>query len=101
CYPLPADTVPLETLDFLCDRGPTRPTPQLDPILQALRPRAGVPLGEVVASVRKYVHDHFEYAHDVTSASSPIADILTHRKGVCQDFAHLMIAILRTFDLPA
>ncbi len=31
----------------------------------------------------------------------PIDDVLTHGKGVCQDFTHLMIAILRSWDVPA
>src|SRR5262249_37488468 len=34
-------------------------------------------------------------------ASSPIDDVLRHGKGVCQDFTHLMIAVLRTFGVPA
>ena len=100
-YPFPWNDAPVETMDFLYFRGPTCHTPLLEPILDALRPRAGMPLGDVVASVSKYVHEHFEYARAVTSASSPIADILEHRKGVCQDFAHLMIAILRSFGMPA
>ena len=100
-YPFPWDDAPVETLDFLHFRGPVRPTPLLEPILDALRPRIGTPLGEVVASVSKYVYEHFEYARDVTSASSPVADVLAHRKGVCQDFAHLMVAILRSFGMPA
>jgi transglutaminase-like putative cysteine protease len=101
CYPMPVDEAPVETLDFMTCRGPLHSTPLLEPILTALRPRDGMAVGEVVASVSKYIHEHFAYARDVTNASSPIADILQHRKGVCQDFAHLMIAILRSFDLPA
>jgi transglutaminase-like putative cysteine protease len=101
CYPLMIDNFPVETLDFLHFRGPVRPTPSLDPILEALRPAMETPLGKVVASVSHYMHSHFEYARDVTSASSPIDDILEHRKGVCQDFAHLAIAIFRSFGIPA
>ena len=37
----------------------------------------------------------------MTDASSPIDDVLAHGKGVCQDFAHLMIAMLRSFGVPA
>ena len=64
-------------------------------------PPPGVPLGEWVLSVSQYIQGHFEYARDVTSASSPIDDLLQHQKGVCQDFAHLMIAILRSCGVPA
>jgi len=101
CYPFLWEEAPVEAIDFFYFRGPVSPTPLLDPILDALRPRPGTPLGDVVASVSRYVHGHFEYARDVTSASSPVADVLAHRNGVCQDFAHLMIAILRSFGMPA
>ena len=38
---------------------------------------------------------------DVTLASSPVDDVLEQGKGVCQDFTHLMIAVLRSFGVPA
>jgi transglutaminase-like putative cysteine protease len=100
-YPLDASPLPLEVYDFLAFRGPTSTTPLLDPILDMLRPDNGAPLGTIVGKVSEYIHTNFEYARDVTSASSPIAELLEHRKGVCQDFAHLMIAILRWFGIPA
>ncbi|MFO0845242.1 MAG: transglutaminase family protein [Gemmataceae bacterium] len=99
--PLDPATLPLELLDFLTLRGPARHTPRLGPLLDALLPRPGQPLAEVVTGVRHHIHERFEYARDVTLASSPIDDVLTHGKGVCQDFTHLMIAILRTFGVPA
>ena len=66
-----------------------------------LRPKEGAPLAEVVLSVSRYVNGYFEYASDVTLASSPIDDVLRLGKGVCQDFTHLMIAVLRVFGVPA
>ncbi len=101
CYPFSREDAPVATRDFLHFRGPVTPTAHLEPILGALRPAVGMPLGEVVARVSQYIQSHFEYARDVTNASSPIADLLEHRQGVCQDFAHLMIGILRSFGIPA
>ena len=101
CYPLGEEDIPPEAIAFLHFHGPVCPTPQLNPILDAVRPTAGASLGKVATSVSGYIHEHFEYARDVTNASSPIADLLEHRRGVCQDFAHLMIAILRSFGMPA
>lgn len=98
-WPLSEPTSDL--LDFLHARGPVRRTPRLDPVLDALRPKEGTPLAEVVLSVSRYVNGYFEYAPDVTLASSPIDDLLQHGKGVCQDFTHLMIAVLREFGVPA
>ena len=47
------------------------------------------------------VHQDFEYVPKSTRVDSPIDDALTARKGVCQDFAHVMIAIVRRLGLPA
>ncbi len=99
-YPLDPATLPLEMLDFLHLRGPVRHTPRLDPILNLLRPSDGQLLAELVQTVCRYIHDHFIYARHVTLASSPIDDVLSHGKGVCQDFTHLMIAVLRHFAVP-
>jgi transglutaminase-like putative cysteine protease len=43
----------------------------------------------------------FRYEGSVTDASSSIDEILTHGAGVCQDFAHLMIALLRDLGIAA
>lgn len=54
-------------------------------------------LRELNASINK----HFDYAQQSTRVDSPIDVALAQRKGVCQDFAHVMIAIVRTFlELP-
>src|SRR5262249_12149076 len=101
-------TWPLDTsadgpalFDFLSLRGPVRRTPKLDALLAALRPGPGSPAGELGAGGSRHIHTHFRYARDVTLASSPIDDILDQSQGVCQDFTHLMIAILRSFGVPA
>lgn len=98
-WPITCDDLGL--FDFLHLIGPVRPTPHLEPILEALRPQAGSPLVEVVLRVSRYIHENYRYARDVTLASSPIDDVLQHGKGVCQDFTHLMIAVLRSFGIAA
>jgi transglutaminase-like putative cysteine protease len=100
-YPPDVDAGGLELLDYLQMRGPVRHTPRLEPLLDSLRPRPGMPLGELVAQVSSAIHSRFEYAKHVTLASSPIDDVLEYGKGVCQDFTHLMIAVLRSFGVPA
>jgi transglutaminase-like putative cysteine protease len=100
-WPLVLDSAHLEALDFLRFRGPIQPTPLLDPLLQQLRPAHGTPLGPFVKSVSHYIHTHYQYARDVTLANSPIDHLLQEGKGVCQDFTHLMIALLRSFNVPA
>jgi transglutaminase-like putative cysteine protease len=100
-FPLDAERLPLETLDALPLRGPASDTPLLASHLEALRPQPRMRIGMWVCQVAEYIRGSFEYAHDVTDATSPIDHLLTHRKGVCQDFTHLMIAILRSYGVPA
>lgn len=47
------------------------------------------------------IYESFEYAPEATRVDSPIADALARRQGVCQDFAHIMIAVLRGLSIPA
>jgi transglutaminase-like putative cysteine protease len=100
-YPPPLDGADLGVLDFLNFGGPVRQTPRLGALLEALRPQRGARLGPFVEQVARYISTHFEYARDVTLASSPVDDLLEHGKGVCQDFTHLLIALLRSFEVPA
>jgi transglutaminase-like putative cysteine protease len=100
-YPLDPEWVELGVHDCAQFRGPVRHTPRLDPLLDALRPRPGARLAQLALRTAQHIHDHFEYAPDVTLASSPIDDVLEKGKGVCQDFTHLMIAVLRSFGVPA
>jgi transglutaminase-like putative cysteine protease len=58
-------------------------------------------VGMWVCQVAEHIRGHFEYASHVTDATSPIDHLLTRGKGVCQDFTHLMIAVLRSFGVPA
>ena len=99
----PADEwqLPLETLDYLPLRGPARATPLLEQHLVQNRPMPRMRVGMWVCQVAEYIRSRFEYARDVTDATSPIDHLLTRGKGVCQDFTHLMIAILRSYGVPA
>lgn len=43
----------------------------------------------------------FDYVPGFTAADSPIDAALEHRKGVCQDFAHIMLAVARHWGIPS
>lgn len=47
------------------------------------------------------IHSDFSYESQSTEVNTPALDALTQRKGVCQDFAHIFIACLRSMGLPA
>lgn len=48
-----------------------------------------------------YVHEAISYAHGVTSIATTAAEALAGGQGVCQDAAHVMIALCRAIGLPA
>jgi transglutaminase-like putative cysteine protease len=62
--------------------------------------RALDPLSTVRA-VLAAVHRDIEYAPNSTRVDSTVDEVLASRRGVCQDFSHLAIALLRRFGLPA
>lgn len=99
--PIPGDGVPLETLDYLRPRGPAGRTPALEPVLSAIAPLPNERVVDFASRVTNYIFKHFQYAKAVTRSSSSIDDVLALGMGVCQDFAHLMIAILRCAGVPA
>lgn len=59
------------------------------------------PVLEVVMDLTERIFDEFEYQGGVSDVSTPVAHVLEIRKGVCQDFAHVEIAALRSFGLAA
>jgi transglutaminase-like putative cysteine protease len=46
------------------------------------------------------IHADFRFDPEATSISTPLSELLLIRRGVCQDFAHLMIGCLRTLGIP-
>lgn len=62
---------------------------------------AGVPLLEAVVNLMQRIHTDFTYESQSTQINTPALQALAQRKGVCQDFSHIMIACLRTLGLPA
>lgn len=61
----------------------------------------GRPVGEVADTICRDLHASFRYEGEVTNVQSPISDILRHGGGVCQDFAHLMLATCRYLGIAA
>ena len=47
------------------------------------------------------IHRDFRYDPRATTISTSLDDVFRGRAGVCQDFAHLQIACLRSLGLPA
>ena len=47
------------------------------------------------------IYEDFKYDQRATTVSTPVGEVFESKRGVCQDFAHLMIACLRSLRLPA
>jgi transglutaminase-like putative cysteine protease len=62
-------------------------------------PRAGILAGAVDLMHR--IRTEFKYDPKATVISTPLKEVFEKRHGVCQDFAHVMIAGLRGLGLPA
>ncbi len=61
----------------------------------------GRPLLEAVLELNQRIHTDFAYDAEATSVATPLAEVLSQKRGVCQDFAHLMIGCLRAQGLAA
>lgn len=61
----------------------------------------GRPVGALLVHLVQYIHDEFAYVSGSTTVSTTTAEVLERREGVCQDFAHLAVAVLRTAGVPA
>ena len=58
-------------------------------------------LFEFLTELNQSIFQKFAYVPKSTKVDSPIDEALANRKGVCQDFAHIMIALLRGLKVPA
>lgn len=82
------------------------PSPHV-PRLDALRDyalasfTAGRPAAEAAIELMRRVHADFAYVAASTRVDTPLAQVWHERRGVCQDFAHLLIGALRMLGLAA
>ncbi|MEI9929542.1 MAG: transglutaminase family protein [Rhizomicrobium sp.] len=90
-----------EHFDFLEDSKFAKMTPALAAFMAARNLKA--PLDNPASALERLsssIYDAFDYKTGVTEVHSPIDDALKAKSGVCQDFAHLMIAIARKWGVP-
>jgi len=56
---------------------------------------------EAVSDLVQRIYNEFEFKPGFTTVATPLKEVMEERKGVCQDFAHLAIACVRSMGLPA
>jgi len=92
--------------DDLIPASMSEPTP-LVPLSEGARHYASMSFGrgrpwlDAVTELTHRIHNDFEFEPGATTVSTSVDEVLYQRSGVCQDFAHLMLACLRGHGLPA
>ena len=89
-----------EISQFLYDSPQVAVSPQLAEYAAPSFP-LGRPWLEAVRDLTARIFRDFVYDPTATNTSTPLAEVLQSRRGVCQDFAHLQIGCLRAMRLPA
>jgi transglutaminase-like putative cysteine protease len=112
----PASTLPWETVREILFRNQNREilsacefaydSPMLPPSPAAAKFAAaafppGRPLLAGVIELNRMIYSGFKYDPNATSISTPVEEVMAARAGVCQDFAHIGIACMRSLGLAA
>ncbi|MBK1881049.1 transglutaminase family protein [Luteolibacter pohnpeiensis] len=115
-HPAPADTPPWEAVRDAChaqkltpcaEAGAFRFASPMVPLGKDFSHYAlpdfpaGRPVLEAVNALMGRIHREFKFDTVATDVATPVADVLRNKAGVCQDFAHLMLACLRSLGLSA
>jgi transglutaminase-like putative cysteine protease len=85
----------------------TQPPPEPDVAAAAgqlaaeLRRGTGPGVTAFLQELTRHIHEGYTYDPRATQVTTPLVEVLAHRRGVCQDFAHLMLAVARSAGVPA
>jgi transglutaminase-like putative cysteine protease len=60
-----------------------------------------MPVATIIEKCGDYIFHHFNYIKGITTIETTVEEILEHRSGVCQDFAHVMLEMLRSLGIPS
>ncbi len=90
-----------EYLDFIIPTGYVPHVPQLDELIDAASRNSDGTISAFVKQASFLIHEKFKYVKGATHVNSSIQDSLAVWAGVCQDFAHLLLGVVRKRGLPA
>ncbi len=83
----------LATPDFITNEN------AIDNIIQQIHSPIN-PVAQTVEQCSHYIYDNFKYVKGITTVQTTVNEILQTQAGVCQDFAHVMLQVLRTLNIP-
>lgn len=89
----------LEFIDFLRQER-FEALPEVEKIIADERSKHNTPL-ETAKHFCDYIFTKFEYKKGITTVESTIDEVWKLKSGVCQDFAHMLLVMLRHIDIPA
>jgi transglutaminase-like putative cysteine protease len=75
--------------------------PELDALAEPHRPSSPAGAFDAVRALMDLVYNGFTYKQHETTVATTVPDVLAGRVGVCQDFAHVLIGLCRSIDIPA
>ena len=85
--------------------GPVSDLPWLSVAANDIRASIGDPSGadgvDLLSAITRFIDQNFTYTPNVTRVDTTVAELVELRQGVCQDFAHLWIALARVLQVPA
>jgi transglutaminase-like putative cysteine protease len=90
----------LEAIPFLFPSPMIPRSPKLADLARPFFSR-NRPWIDALTDFMNHVHQTFSFDPTATQVTTKVETVLTQKRGVCQDFAHLTIAALRSLDLPA
>lgn len=96
----PGKPIDLDIVQFRCASRLTNPSLEIAEFAASSFPPGRAVL-EGVFDLTQRIYTGFKFDPTATDISTPIAQVLEQRRGVCQDFAHLSLACLRAMRIPA
>jgi len=88
-------------LDFLSFGGPVQRDPRIVALAERIKLHECPRAADAVLRVTEAVRDSLTYQKGVTNSLTTVAEALDHGAGVCQDFSHIALAMLRLIGIPA
>jgi len=92
---------PAELADYLAPSTMVPREPELEAMAAPYRPADSAAAFEAVRQLMDLIYSGFRYQRYVTTVATTVAEVLRERAGVCQDFAHVLLGLCRSIDIPA
>jgi transglutaminase-like putative cysteine protease len=87
--------------DMLMPSRFVEPGPDLLKLVEELQAHRRLTPAGLTRELNQALHSQFVYDRSITKVDSPITLALEARRGVCQDFAHILLGLLRHIGIPA